>query len=368
MFPCRVLFVSNIGQRRPSDEGDLSVGMYVTNIEIMTASGTAFKDIFGILVQVQNTFPSLEMVTKLLNADSNVKEREKYSKRQRKKTADLRIVFRKSEREHAAKLGVARIAGIDAMPISLEFTKPFVLSSVGQPSYLNFIGRIEVPQGSLAAVVGAMGCGKTTLLQLIAHRQFPPLRYYDIHGSPQSSWASDHGYDVFVPAHLRIANVADNPMFYAGTLLENLTLGADQEPRARVLKICRRLHISEDVLGYFDVVKPWTEIFSGAQCKLLMIARALVNNAELICIHRPLGRLDSDTKPVIMAALREHVQRKGLYMERPRKFRRPRTVFLSSHDLDVVSMADKVYSVSREGGIARFEFKVPAGPASRFAL
>eukprot|EP00933_Yihiella_yeosuensis_P030207 TRINITY_DN23859_c0_g2_i1.p1 TRINITY_DN23859_c0_g2~~TRINITY_DN23859_c0_g2_i1.p1 ORF type:complete len:341 (+),score=30.72 TRINITY_DN23859_c0_g2_i1:140-1024(+) len=67
--------------------------------------------------------------------------------------------------------------------------------------------NLSVQQGKIVAVVGEHGSGRNTFLRLLAHRCFPTSG------------------EIFVPTHLRILFVAQNPLLLQASLWENLTFG-----------------------------------------------------------------------------------------------------------------------------------------------
>merc|ERR1719401_234736 len=92
-----------------------------------------------------------------------------------------------------------------------------------------------VKQGTLVALVGPKGQGKSTLLRLIGSVILPEC-----------------GDGFFTPSHLRVLHVSDEPVFFLGTLYDNLTFGVSHgdtdRSMERVLKICDRLKISQELL------------------------------------------------------------------------------------------------------------------------
>jgi len=101
-----------------------------------------------------------------------------------------------------------------------------------------------------------------------------------------------------------------------------------------------------------DLEERWEDVFSEAQRKLLNIARALVFNAEIICFHNPLAKLDMELGPLVMQVIREHIQAKGLALDGDAAHRRPRTIFLTSSHPTAIMKADLVYNVSPSNGIS----------------
>jgi len=67
--------------------------------------------------------------------------------------------------------------------------------------------NFSVPQGSLVAILGKHNQGRQTLLKLIAHKHFPKEG------------------EVFIPTHLRILHVSQEPYILPSSILDNLSFG-----------------------------------------------------------------------------------------------------------------------------------------------
>lgn len=310
-------------------EGRLTIGLFVTNLRLFQSFGNAFSQLYRLAVKMMNTFPALENVATLMNHPTDVRVRYRLERAQRSKLLQ-------SVSEHSSG-GIA----IDMMPIVLDFQHPFRFE--GKPTVLNFIGTVEIEQGQLVAVAGPLGCGKATLLRLIVGSVLP---------------IADRASPIFVPSHLRAANVSDEPLFFGGPLFENLIFGMDKRSadasRERVKSICKCLTRSEIITDSLDSdeEQAWKDVFSGAQCKLLAIARALIRNNEVLCIHKPLAKLTNEDSEHVMEALHDHVENKGLYLNSDVDSRRPRTVIVSAASDRAISEAHNVVLVDPLCGIS----------------
>lgn len=294
--------------------GTLSLGLFTTNLQLFRAFGDAILQIYLISIGMMNVFPALENITTLMNYPTDIQQRSRLKKTQRAQALDRRSLVRKDMEAN----GIQGIP-IDMMPIVLDFREVFRFE--GRDRTLNFIGQVHIHQGQVVAVTGRQGCGKATLLRLIAGSFLP---------------AESAESPIFVPAHLRVANVSEEPMFFGGTLYDNLTYGMNRRRpdagRERLRSICKLLNLSATITDYLDIeeCESWQDIFSGAQCKLLCLVRALVHNSELLCIHKPFSKLMASDAEHVVRALHKHVENKGLLLRTDPSIRRPRTVIWSS--------------------------------------
>jgi len=247
---------------------------------------------------------------------------------------------------------------MDALPIVVQDVRCsfLVRSSTGQilrSASLALRGDMSIDQGQFISFVGPVGGGKSSLLKVIGGTLLPQ---------------SMAGMGFFVPSHLRILHVGNEPTFFMGTLLENLTIGvrvgsSDGNPD-RVWSICHRLGLHEDVLEYLDQGEAlaWNQVLSQSQRHLLCVARGLIANPDLLVMHKPTSVFDEKTSFSILSMLREFVDCRGveagpLYGEDPQAFhrRRPRTCIITSSKQQGIEIADKVFHVSKNTGIRPLE-------------
>lgn len=315
-------------------DGSLTVGLFVANLKLFGVLSKAFMDLYAVTIDMMNAFPALEAVTILMNYPTDVRRRHDLKRAQRAQTRETRD--RCANRMQAMEGCNMDAVPIDTMPIVLNFLSPF---KVGSKSVMNFLGKVEVEQGQLVGVVGPTGCGKATLLHLIAGSVLP---------------AEGEEVPVFVPAHLRVANVAEEALFFDGTLFENLIFGMpEMHPDAsleRVKAICRTLMRNHVITDYLDEDQElaWQDVLSGVQRKLVMLARALIHNFEVMCIHQPLAGFANKDSRAVIKVLHEHIDSRGLVISSDPAKRRPRTVFISAATQESVESSDSVLLIDPE--------------------
>eukprot|EP00930_Biecheleria_cincta_P044578 TRINITY_DN30679_c0_g1_i1.p1 TRINITY_DN30679_c0_g1~~TRINITY_DN30679_c0_g1_i1.p1 ORF type:complete len:662 (-),score=92.28 TRINITY_DN30679_c0_g1_i1:29-1741(-) len=200
---------------------------------------------------------------------------------------------------------------------------------------------LELEQGKLYALAGLHGQGKGTLLKIIASAFLP--------GSGT----------CFIPPHLRTFFVPKRPLFFSGTLLENLVFGAnsieDGELGAeRVIAICRRLRVPPHVLALISNAEVQERAqLSTSEMMQLHLARALVANPEVLALEHPTAYFSEDQAKVTLDALSMHVQQRGLEVDRHGSSsaykRRPRTVIFTTSRHLCARNADLIYLVRRDG-------------------
>eukprot|EP00747_Dinoflagellata_sp_TGD_P034381 gnl/TRDRNA2_/TRDRNA2_137222_c1_seq1.p1 gnl/TRDRNA2_/TRDRNA2_137222_c1~~gnl/TRDRNA2_/TRDRNA2_137222_c1_seq1.p1 ORF type:complete len:240 (+),score=26.85 gnl/TRDRNA2_/TRDRNA2_137222_c1_seq1:80-799(+) len=204
-------------------------------------------------------------------------------------------------------------------------------------------GRFDIPQGIFVALVGPRGEGKSTFLRLLGGAILPKI---------------DETTMFFLPSHLRCLHVSGDPLFFIGTLLENLSFGAnagDKDIRLeRVLRICDRLKMGKAVVDIVasEEIHVWSRLLSHTQSHLLSLARALITNPECLFIHKPTQAFDDLTANIVVEMLQEYVKQKGVEQDAATyNLRRPRTCISTSAKTLGAEVADKLYYVSVGEGV-----------------
>ena len=198
----------------------------------------------------------------------------------------------------------------------------------------------EVSQGELVLLIGPSGSGKTTLLNLIAALDRPDsgkilVDGLDVTGMSRSAAA---GYrDERVGMIFQSYNLL--PQL---TALENILL--PMLPRRRPNRR-RALELLETV-GLGDRGRHRPSELSGGEQQCVAIARALINDPSLILADEPIGNLDDENARKIIALLSDACRQRG------------KTVFLVTHDREMVGPADRVFEV-RTGSLTSIERKAP---------
>ena len=142
-------------------------------------------------------------------------------------------------------------------------------------------------------LTGASGCGKTTLLRLIAGFDLDYTGEIRIDGRTMT--------EKIQPRERDVAVVFQEPTLWNHmTIRKNLMYGMEQKDDEAVQKIAEKLEIAE-------LLDRYPEEISGGQAKRASLARALLADKKYLLLDEPLSNVDRKTKDIILDYLSEEV-------------------------------------------------------------
>ncbi|MDR3283279.1 MAG: ABC transporter ATP-binding protein [Candidatus Methanoplasma sp.] len=150
---------------------------------------------------------------------------------------------------------------------------------------------LDIERGELITIVGPSGCGKTTILRLIAGLITPTSGEVLISGRPCSLPGADRGM-VF----------QDFALFPWRSVRKNVEYGLEV---AGVPKAERRERAEKYIklVGLDKFIDSRVYELSGGMKQRVGIARALVNNPDVILMDEPFGALDAQTRNIMQVQL-----------------------------------------------------------------
>jgi NitT/TauT family transport system ATP-binding protein len=194
---------------------------------------------------------------------------------------------------------------------------------------------LEVADNEFLAVVGPVGCGKTTLLRLVAGFLRSAEGRVLVDGAPVGDPSPARGY-VF----------QEEAIFPWMTVAENVEFGllARGTPRAPREKVVRDL---VGLIGLQGFERAYPRELSAGMAKMVEVARVLATEPSVLLLDEPFGSLDAQTRARMQAAL-------GTLWEQRRT-----TVVMVTHDVDeAIQLADRVVVLSPRPGRVMLEVPV----------
>jgi subfamily B ATP-binding cassette protein MsbA len=159
---------------------------------------------------------------------------------------------------------------------------------------------VRIPQGTVCALVGPTGAGKSTFANLVP-------RFYDA----TEGRVTIDGIDVramrLVDLRRHIAIVSQDPVLFNDTIANNLLLSRPEATRAEVEQAAKDAFAHDFIMekehGYDTVIGERGQSLSGGQRQRLALARAFLRNAPILILDEATSALDASTEEQIQQAL-----------------------------------------------------------------
>jgi multiple sugar transport system ATP-binding protein len=221
-----------------------------------------------------------------------------------------------------------------------------VAKSFGQFQALHSID-LTVEDREFLVLLGASGCGKTTLLRIVAGLDSP---------TTGEVWIGERRVDRLPPRARGIAMVFQNyAVFPHLTVFENIAFGL-RMARLPQAEVDRRVRRCAELMHIEQLLGRYSGQLSGGQRQRVAVARALAMEPDVILMDEPLSNLDA------LLRLEMRAELKGVLAES-----RTTTIYVTHDQVEAMSLADRI-AVMNAGRIvqAGAPIEIYRNPAARF--
>ncbi len=191
---------------------------------------------------------------------------------------------------------------------------------------------LDVKPGQKIAIVGPTGAGKSTLINLL-------MRFYELNDGRILIDGEDIANMSYESLRDKFAMVLQDSWLFEGTIRENIVYSnsnVSHEQLEQVCKVTGLYHYIQTLPNGYDTVLDDATNISQGQKQLITIARAMLQNANMLILDEATSSVDTRTEAIIQSAMDRLMQ--------------GRTSFVIAHRLSTIKNAD-VILVLKDGDI-----------------
>jgi len=268
-------------------------------------------------------------------------------------------------RTQMAMISVKRVFEIMDMPVEAVEGKATVMDTSGEEvftlrnvsfTYAGQEGKVQkaleninltIQKGKRIALIGASGCGKSTVLKLLCRQYEADAGEILFHGQRYSDLSPE-------TVRAKIAVISQDTILFPMSVLDNIRVGRPEATRAEIIHAARLAgcdgFIQKLPAGYDTKLEEKGGNLSGGQRQRISIARAILKDAPVLLLDEPTSALDEETEAYICQTLSE--------------ISKGKTVITVAHRLSTIADYDEVIrmeeghvkEVWKDEGISKIPF------------
>ena len=270
-----------------------TTGHFITVIGAISAMYTPAKRSVGTINNINNNTPAIERVFEIMKLEPEIINGENPVK-------------------------------FDTFKQDIELSNVFFSYNDDDDYVLKDI-NLYVKKGETVALVGNSGGGKTTIANLIP-------RFYDVSkGSIKIDGIDVRDYEI-KSLRRNIGIVPQETFLFGGSIKENIRYGNRQATDEEIVKAAKMANahefIEKLVKGYDTEIGERGILLSGGQKQRIAIARAILENPQILILDEATSALDNESEKLVQEALEK------LMLEK--------TTFIIAHRLSTVINSDKI--------------------------
>jgi ATP-binding cassette, subfamily B, bacterial CvaB/MchF/RaxB len=204
-----------------------------------------------------------------------------------------------------------------AAPVAIEVKNLRHRYGENEPWVLDGL-NLRVEPGETVAITGVSGCGKTTLLKILASLLQATHGEVLVNDEPLSRLGVTRWRSM-------IGVVMQDDQLFAGSIADNISFFADQPNFLRVEICCKLAAVHQEIvampMGYNTLIGDMGTVLSGGQKQRLLIARALYRQPRVLLLDEATSHLDVASEKAVNTAIRATRVTRIIIAHRPETIR-----------------------------------------------
>ena len=184
---------------------------------------------------------------------------------------------------------------------------------------------IDIPKGTTVGVIGNIGSGKTTFLDLISRLYDPSEGTIELDGTDLKKYHLEE-------LRSAIGYVPQNAFLFSESIEDNIRFGAIEAKEEDIIKATKKAAVHQNITefkeGYKTLLGERGVTLSGGQIQRVSIARVFIKDPKILLLDDCLSAVDTDTEEEILKHLKS--------------VSKDKTTIIVSHRISSIKHADKI--------------------------